>query len=192
MTVHPATQKIETPRLVLREWEETDKEPFARMNADPQVMRYFNSVLSRAESDQFIDRMQEHFRIHGFSFWAVTLKEGGALIGLAGLARPRFEAHFTPCVEIGWRFAPDHWGKGYATEAARAAMAEGFSRFRCTEIVSFTAQDNAPSRRVMERLGMQRDASDDFDHPGLPEGHALRRHVLYRMPQDRWARLIPV
>jgi RimJ/RimL family protein N-acetyltransferase len=192
MTLHPRTEPLRTARLILREWEERDHLPFAAMNADENVMRYFNACLTRAESDDFIRRMQEHFRRHGFSFWAVELKESGELIGLTGLARPKFDAPFTPCVEIGWRFSPAHWGRGYATEAARAALDAGFGAFGLTEIVSFTAVQNTPSQKVMARLGMTHDAADDFDHPNLPAAHVLRRHVLYRMECAVWSRAASV
>lgn len=171
---------IETERLILREWSPADREPFARMNADPEVMRYFPKVLSRDESDAVADHIERKMKLYGFGLWAVDVPGVVSFAGFVGLSVPSFEAAFTPCVEIGWRLAREHQGRGYATEAARAALAFGFDRLRLDEVVSFTVPINAPSLRVMEKLEMTRDPADDFDHPALPVGHPLRRHVLYR------------
>lgn len=172
-------------RVVLRPWRDQDRAAFAAMNADERVMEFFPRRLSRAESDALADSIQAHFATHGFGLWAVEVPGIAPFIGFAGLAVPRFTAAFTPCVEIGWRLAVDHWGKGYATEAARLALAYGFETAGLDEIVSFTTAANARSRAVMERLGMHRDPADDFDHPSLPDGHPLRRHVLYRIGSIR-------
>jgi RimJ/RimL family protein N-acetyltransferase len=172
---------ISTRRLLLRRWCEADREPFAEMNADPEVMEYFPAVLTRRQSDDLIEKIEAGFEVHGFGLWALELKGGGEMIGFVGLAVPEFEAHFAPAVEVGWRLARSAWGHGYATEAARAALRFGFEDTGLTEVVSFTSTGNARSRAVMERLGMTHDSVDDFDHPGLPEGHPLRRHVLYRI-----------
>jgi ribosomal-protein-alanine N-acetyltransferase len=155
--------------------------PFARLNADPRVVRFLPGPLSRAESDARADRIEAHFEEHGFGFWAVELPGITRFVGFIGLAVPRFEAHFTPCIEIGWRLDADHWDRGYATEGARAALDFGFTALGSNEIVSFTVPGNLRSRRVMEKLGMTRSPGEDFDHPILPEGHPLRRHVLYRL-----------
>lgn len=171
---------IRTQRLLLRAWRQEDREPFAAMNADPRVAAFLPSTLTRGESDAFLDQIEAHFEKHGFGLWAVEVVGGESLIGYVGLSVPRFTAHFTPCVEIGWRLAADHWKQGYATEAAESVLAHGFGALGLREIVSFTVPDNWPSRRVMERLAMTHDAADDFDHPLLPIGHPLRRHVLYR------------
>jgi len=171
---------LETERLNLREWRAQDREPFARMNADPAVMEFMPTVLTRAESDALIDRVEAHFAAHGFGPWAAELRETGEFIGYVGLWTPTFEAHFTPCIEIGWRLAKEHWGKGLATEGARAVMEHAFGEVGLKELVSFTSVGNLRSRRVMEKIGMTHDPADDFDHPALPEGHKLRRHVLYR------------
>ena len=170
-----------TERLILRPWRESDREPFALMNADPVVMEFFQACLSRAESDLAVDRVEAHFRQHGFGVFAVELRSEQTFIGFTGLSVPRFEAHFTPCVEIGWRLAKEYWGKGLATEAARAAIKYGFETVGLDEIVSFTVPANVRSRNVMEKLGMTHDPADDFDHPAIPDGHPLRRHVLYRL-----------
>ena len=168
---------LRTARLCLRRWTPSDLEPFAALNRDPEVMRYFPALRDRAESAASVERIEASFEANGFGFWAMELP-GAGFIGFCGLAVPGFTAHFTPCVEIGWRMARAHWGRGYATEAARAALADGFSRCGLAEVVAFTAEGNVPSRRV---IGMARDVAGDFDHPSVPPGHALSRHVLYRI-----------
>jgi ribosomal-protein-alanine N-acetyltransferase len=177
----PTPPTIVTPRLELRPWRDEDLPVFAAMNADPIVMEFFPKPLDRAESDAMVGRIRGHFERRGFGLWAVEVPGVIDFIGFVGLVVPGFEAHFTPCVEIGWRLAREHWGQGYATEAARAALEFGFRRLALEEIVSFTTTANLRSRRVMERIGMTRLPDDDFDHPALPEGHRLRRHILYRI-----------
>ena len=171
---------LRTERLLLRRWRPEDREPFAALNADLRVMEHFPSTLTRAQSDAGADSIEVHFDRHGFGLWAVEVPGVTAFAGFVGLAVPSFEAAFTPCVEIGWRLGADYWGRGYATEAARAALSYGFGTLRLTEIVSFTVPGNIRSIRVMERVNMTRDPHGDFDHPRIPEGHPLRRHVLYR------------
>jgi RimJ/RimL family protein N-acetyltransferase len=151
------------------------------MNADPRVMEHFPKLLSREESDARIDSIEAHFREHGFGAWAVEAPGVAPFIGFLGLTIPQFTAPFSPCVEIGWRLATDFWGRGYATEGARAAVQFGFEQLGLAEIVSFTVPANVRSRRVMEKLGMTHDPAGDFDHPLLPAGHPLSRHVLYRL-----------
>ena len=151
------------------------------MNADPAVMEFFPACLSRVESDLGVDHIQKHFRERGFGLFAAELRGDHSFIGFIGLNVPRFVAHFTPCVEIGWRLAADYWGKGLATEGACAVVHRGFETLSLEEIVAFTIPANLRSRRVMEKIGMTRDPSDDFDHPGLARGHPMRRHVLYRL-----------
>lgn len=172
---------LETERLLLRPWLEADRVPFRRMNADPRVMEFFPSLLSEAESDRGFEGIQDHFRRHGFGLFALALRNDGTFIGFTGLAVPAFESHFTPCVEIGWRLAAEYWNRGFATEAAQAVVRHAFGPLQLEELVSFTVPANLRSRRVMEKLGMTRDAAGDFDHPKIPEGHPLRRHVLYRL-----------
>jgi RimJ/RimL family protein N-acetyltransferase len=172
---------IETERLLLRPWCDTDREPFHRLNADPRVMEFFPAIPTREQSDALVARCQQHFDLHGFTFFAAELRETGDLIGFIGIFHTPFEAHFTPCVEIGWRLAFEHWNRGLATEGARAVLRYGFEQLRLAEIVALTAPDNVRSRRVMEKLGMTRNPADDFDHPRIPEGHPQRRHVLYRV-----------
>jgi ribosomal-protein-alanine N-acetyltransferase len=157
------------------------------MNADPEVMEHFPSVLDRAASDALVERIEAHFAEHGFGAWAVEIQGGEPFIGFVGLNRVGFEAHFTPAVEIAWRLSRDAWGQGYATEAAREACRIAFADLALPELVAFTVPRNTRSRAVMERLGMTHDPRDDFDHPELPEGHPLRRHVLTRLSAERWA-----
>ncbi len=175
------TPTIDTPRLHLRPWREADLPAIAAMNADPIVMKFFPNALDRSESDALSARIRESFARRGFGLWAVEVPKIADFIGFVGLSVPGFSAHFTPCVEVGWRLAHEHWGHGYATEAARAALDFGFARLALDEIVSFTTAANRRSRAVMERIGMTRTPADDFDHPALPDGHPLRRHVLYRI-----------
>ena len=170
-----------TSRLLLRRWRDSDREPFGRINADPRVMEFFPRVLSREESDLLVDQIEEHFEEHGFGLCAAELIEEPSFIGYIGLAVPRFSAHFTPCVEIGWRLAAAHWGRGLATEGAREIVRQAFETLGLEELVSFTVPANVRSRRVMEKLGMTHDPLDDFNHPRLAEGDPLRRHVLYRL-----------
>jgi len=179
MTGEP-TKEHRTGRLRLRQWTAADREPFARLNADALVMKYFSTMLSRATSDALADVIEDHIAQHGWGLWAVEVPGVTSFAGFIGLSRPRFEAPFTPCVEIGWRLGSACWGRGYATEGARAGLTFGFDTLGLREIVSFTTETNLPSRRVMERIGMTHHRDDDFDHPNLPPQHPLRRHVLYR------------
>jgi len=180
---------LKTKRLILRPWKEADLVPFAALNADPKVMEYFPSTLSRKESDSLAHRIQQKFEERGYGMWAVAIPGIADFIGFIGLNnedKSTFPAHFTPAVEIGWRLASTYWGQGYATEGAKAALAYGFETLNLPEIVSFTAVQNMRSRRIMEKIGMHYDPKDDFDHPKLPEGHPLRKHVLYRINQQQW------
>lgn len=185
-TGRTAPVRLRTDRLVLRRWRAEDLEPFAALNADPEVMARFPSTLDRAASDALAETADAHFDEHGFGLWAVEVAGTGRLVGYTGLAVPRFTAHFTPAVEVGWRLARHAWGQGYATEAAAAALDDAFGRVGLAEVVSFTSVGNERSRAVMRRLGMAHDAVEDFDHPGLSPGHWLRRHVLYRLGAATW------
>ena len=177
--------EFETERLRLRQWIESDREPFASLNADPRVMEFFPSILDSAASDAMIDRMQTKIAERGWGFWAVESKQDNQFIGFVGLHIPTAELPFSPCVEVGWRLAFEYWGKGYATEAAQAALKVGFNRLELPEIVSFTAINNHRSSAVMERLGMSRDV-ETFEHSALPPGHTLREHCLYRLSREKW------
>lgn len=174
--------ELRTDRLDLRRWRRRDRRPFARLNADPAVMRHFPATLTRAESNALAERIAAHLEEHGWGLWALEERATGRFLGFTGLAAVPFDAPFTPAVEIGWRLRRDAWGRGFATEAAQAAVEFAFagSGLALAEVVSFTAQVNERSRAVMRRLEMTHDAADDFEHPALPAGHRLRRHVLYR------------
>ena len=175
-------------RVLLRPWRDADRAPFADLNADPAVTRFLPSTLRRAESDQLADRIDAHFAARGFGLWALEVPGRTPFAGFVGLSVPSFEADFTPCVEIGWRLARAHWGRGYATEGARLALRHGFEALSLREIVSFTVPANLPSLAVMARLGMAR-APETFEHPRLPEGHPLRTHVLHRITRGAWSQL---
>jgi ribosomal-protein-alanine N-acetyltransferase len=177
--------ELSTPRLLLRHWRDEDLGPFAALNADAEVMRYFPSALTRPQSDELARYVQGLINVQGWGLWALEVRSGAPFIGFVGLNRPRFDAHFTPAIEVGWRLARPYWGNGYATEAAAVALSYAFDELRVAEVVSFTSVINEPSRRVMQRLGMTRTAADDFDHPNIPDG-PLRRHALYRMTAKRW------
>ncbi len=181
MHEHTPLPHIETERLLLRHWRDSDREPWAAMNADPHVREFFPGLLTREQSDASQDSLNAHITRHGFGFWALEERATGAFIGFTGLLHTAFPARFTPCVEIGWRLAHPAWGKGYATEAARASLDYGFGKLGLASIVSFAVKANMRSRRVMERIGMRRDPDGDFDHPNIPAGNSLRRHVLDRI-----------
>jgi RimJ/RimL family protein N-acetyltransferase len=177
--------EIDTSRLRLRQWCSADREPFAALNSDPRVMEFFPALLSRAESDAIADRCQSLIAERGWGFWAVESKNTGEFIGFVGLHTPTDALPFSPCVEVGWRLDRKHWGKGYATEAARAALRVGFVQLTLSEIVSFTSVGNIRSRAVMERLGMLY-TGETFEHPDVPVGNALRKHCLYRLSRELW------
>lgn len=181
-------KEIRTERLLLRRWRAEDREPFFRLNADPDVLRYFPNTLTREESDAIADRIEAHFEEHGYGPWAVEVPGETPFAGFVGLMVVPPELPFAPAVEVGWRLAREQWGRGYASEAARAAVRYGFECLGLTEIVSFTVPENARSRRVMEAIGMTRIAADDFDNPRVSEGHPLRRHVLYRIHPEGFER----
>ncbi len=188
---------LETDRLILRRWRTEDREPFAALNADPVVTEFLPGPMSRDASDALVERIEAHFNQHGYGLWAVERKDTGEMIGFNGLNTLTFEAHFTPAVEIGWRLARAHWGLGFTTEGARAAL--GLT-FRDTSeggagldaIVSITVPANYRSRNVMEKLGLIQDLAGNFDHPLVPDGHPLEHHVLYRMDRESWRPREPV
>jgi len=174
-----STPQLRSPRALLRQWRESDREPFAELNADPEVMEHFPNVLTRAASDALVDRIIAGMAERGWGLWAVEVRTGD-FAGFVGLNPVTFDAPFAPAVEVGWRLARPYWGQGIATEAARSVLGYAFGPLSLNEVVSFTSTSNLRSQRVMQKLGMQHDPKDDFDHPGLPPGHRLRRHVLYR------------
>jgi len=179
----PPVTTLETARLRLRPWRTTDRAPFAALNADPAVMEHFPAVLDRSASDALAERIDTGLHERGWGLWAVEVPGVTPFAGFVGLAVPRFEAAFTPAVEVGWRLARPWWGRGYAPEAAREVVRFALDDLGLAEVVSFTAEGNVRSRRVMDKIGLVHDPVDDFDHPDLPAGHPLRRHVLYRGPR---------
>lgn len=172
---------MKTNRLHLRRWQEKDLAPFANMNADPRVMEFFPSTLTREQSDALVSKIEQHFEEHGFGLWCVEHIAAKRCIGFVGLAIHTFEAHFTPAVEIGWRLDADFWRQGLAYEAACVVRDAAFNQFGLDEVVSFTAEINIPSQKLMQKLGMTHDPKDDFNHVALPADHRLSRHVLYRL-----------
>jgi ribosomal-protein-alanine N-acetyltransferase len=175
-----------TRRLRLRDWRRSDLAPVAALNSDPRVMAFLPKLLERSESDSLVKRLKDHFAQHGFGWWAVERIDDKRFVGFVGLTVHAADLRFSPCVDVGWRLAQEYWGNGYASEAAQAALAFGFEEKGLDEIVSYTVPANARSRRVMERLGMTRNPQDDFAHPGLPAGHPLQAHVLYRLERAVW------
>lgn len=178
--------ELHTPRLLLRTWRPEDLPGFAALNADPQVMRHFPSVLSRAQSDASARRLQAHFVQHGFGCWVLERHAQPGLLGVLGLQRVDFAAEFAPAVEIAWRVQRAHWRQGYALEAAQAVLAFAFEQLQLEQLLAFTVPANLPSQALMQRLGMQRNPAEDFQHPLLPVGHPLRAHLLYRLRRDSW------
>lgn len=179
----PQIIEIQTERLRLRQWRDADRAPFARLNADPRVMAFFPGVLERAASDALADRIQMLIAERGWGMWAVETIEGAPFIGFVGLNIPDPDLPCSPCVEIGWRLAFSHWGKGYASEAARAVLRVGFDTLHFPEIVAFTALGNHRSRAVMQKLNM-RETGEIFEHPFVPAGSILRRHCIYRLARE--------
>ncbi|MGO1766370.1 GNAT family N-acetyltransferase [Advenella sp. S44] len=177
---------LSTPRLMLRQWLDSDLPAFAALNADPQVMRYFPAVLHRQESDALAARIRHRLDTAPFGLWAMQIDGVTDFAGFLGLSVPSFEASFMPCVEVGWRLARPYWKKGYASEGARAVLDYAFHTLNLPQIVAYTAAVNTPSITLMQRLGMHHCVSNDFAHPALPEGHPLRQHVLYRLTQADW------
>lgn len=179
--------QIFSQRLILRPWQEADRGPFAELSMDRDVMEHLLPFATREASDAWIDRQSSHLSAHGFCFWAVEAKDSQAFVGAVGLVRVSYAAHFTPAVEVGWRIARPFWGRGYAPEAARAALWFGFEDLGLHEVVANAGADNFRSLRMMTKLGMSHDPADDFDHPMVPEGNPLRRQMLYRLTRASWA-----
>ncbi len=179
-------EALRTSRLLLRRWRREDRDPFAAMNADPDVMRFFPRPLTREESDAFVDRIEASFAERGYGLWAVEILDGGRFVGFVGLSDVNPVTPYGGALEVGWRLAAGAWGFGYATEAAAGSLDDALDRLGAEEVVSLTAVVNEPSQAVMRRLGMHRDPADDFDHPVVPEGHPVRPHVLYRISADEW------
>lgn len=180
-----AFKPLETERLLIRQWQPEDREPFAALNADPDVMEFFPNPLSRIESDAMADRIHGLIEEKGYGFWAVDEKSSGSFIGFVGLNEPGYELPFNPCLEIGWRLAKAYWGKGYAPEAAGKALEFAFETLNREEVVSFTTTTNIRSQTVMKKLGFN-NSGQDFDHPALSDGHPLQRHVLFTLSRKTW------
>jgi RimJ/RimL family protein N-acetyltransferase len=181
----PELIEFDTERLRLRQWRDLDQAPFAAINADAQVMQHFPARLDRTQSDALLGELQNHIDHNGWGFWAVEERATAALIGFVGIQIPAPDLPVFPCIEVGWRLAANHWGKGFATEAARGALRVGFDELGLPEIVCFTSIANLRSREVMKRLGM-RDTGQTFEHPHVPEGHPLRKHCLYFLSRKQW------
>lgn len=175
---------LETERLILRTWKECDIDPMAVIDQDPKVCEHLPGIGNREATAAGIEKMTQHYQEHGFGFYAIELKSSLELIGFLGIKIPFFESHFTPAVEIGWRLASNHWNQGYATEGAKAVLAYAFDILKLNEVVSFTVVNNKASRRVMEKIGMQYNPTEDFAHPHLAKGHPLKQHVLYRLSKE--------
>lgn len=180
----PEIPTLRGPRVILRAWRPLDRDAFAAMNADPRVMEFFPRRLTRQDSDAFADRIEAHFARTGFGLWAVEIPGLAEFAGFTGLAPAHPGVPCAPAIEVGWRLAPLAWGRGYASEGGRLALAHAFDALGLKEVVSFTAVLNKPSQRVMQRLGMI--FSGTFEHPAVPDGHPIRPHVLYRITAEEW------
>ena len=176
---------LRTERLLLRPWRDTDLPEFAAQNADPEVRAHFPGTLTREESNASAAKIREHAERHGYGPFAVEIPGVAEFAGFIGLMNIGYQSSFTPAVEIGWRLGRAYWGRGYATEGARAALGFGFETVGLEEIVSVTVPANRRSWTVMERIGLKRDPAEDFDHPDLPDG-PFKRHVLYRIKREDW------
>lgn len=183
---------IETDRLILRPWTPQDLEPFAKINADPRVMEHMLKTLTIEQTRAFIDRINDQIANHGYGLFATALKTSNEFIGYVGLSIPSFETDFTPCTEIGWRLAFHHWGKGYATEAAKEVLKLGFTQYALPEILSWTTPNNFRSRRVMEKLHMTHNPADNFLHPNISLNHPSSLHVLYRITKNDFLKNNPL
>ena len=182
--------ELDTERLRLRQWRTSDLGPFAELNADPRVMEFFPARLDRAASDALALRIEAKIAERSWGLWAAEIRATGEFIGFIGLQPPIAQLPCSPCIEVGWRLAHPYWGKGFATEGARAALRFGFEKLGLDEIVSLTVPANRRSRAVMERLGMQEDKAGTFEHPAIAPDNPLRLHCLYRLSRKRWLELL--
>lgn len=177
--------RLETERLILREWRDADRPLYAEVIGDPIVRRFFPSVGTRDDADIGIDRAIQRLADHGYTMLAVEHKADGAFVGMLGMApfsdETRLAIPSHPRVEIGWQLDRKFWGHGFAPEGAQAMLDYAWSVLNLPEVVAITYRGNLPSRRVMEKLGMRHEPADDFEHPGVAAGHYLRPHVLYRI-----------
>lgn len=177
---------LHTQRLILRPWYPADLVEFAKINADPKVMEFYERTLTQTESDALAEKIQREFAERGYGFWAVEVPHVAPFIGYIGLNYWNLEMPFAPCIDVGWRVSSHYWGQGYATEGAKAAIRYGFEHFSFAEIVSMATANNLRSHRVMQRLGMITDPLEDFHHPKLPQDHPLSKRVLYRLSYQQW------
>lgn len=178
---------VTTERLILRHWQDSDLDAFHRLNSDERIMHFFPFRRDRNEASEVLIRFRTTIARDGFGWAAVTLRDSGEVIGFAGLARVNFETEFNPAIEIGWRLMPEHWGKGYASEAARSLLSHGFSDLGLDRIVAFAVPANTASTAVMQRIGMRPEPKFDFDMPGFPDELAhMRRHVFYEITRHEW------
>lgn len=175
---------LETEHLILRSWKEEDREPYFHINQDPKVIECLLGPLTEQQVDLFIEAMNKQQHDRNYTLWAVEEKATGGMMGFIGLNYVEWEAPFTPAVEIGWRLGSEYWGKGYATEGAKAVLEYGFEQLGLQEIVSFTVPANKRSQRVMEKIGMMREEKGDFCHPKLMADHPLSRHILCRLKRQ--------
>lgn len=178
---------LQTDRLILRQWTAQDRVQFAKINSDPEVMKYYPETLSSEASNAMADKIEDLINTQGWGFWALELKQDSKFIGFTGLHKPHYELPITPCVEIGWRLAKEHWGKGYATEAGRAALNTAFSTLQLPEVYSFATITNSLSIAVMQRLNMK-NMHSNFDHPVMPSTSPLKEHCLYKISHSQWAK----
>jgi len=185
---------LASPRIQLRQWQDSDRAPFAAMVADPEVMRHFPATLNRQECDAWLDRTMQKINERGWGFWAIDYLAGAGsapqFAGFTGLNIPEPELPIGPCVEVGWRLAPSFWGLGLASEAARLSLRVGFESLGLDEVVAVTTLRNTPSRAVMQRLGMLESPADEFDHPAFPADSPERRCCVYRLSRARWRELV--
>lgn len=181
-----APLELRTPRVLLRQWKDSDSDAWAAMNADPQVRRYFPGVLNRTEAQGEADRIRAAIAQRGWGMWALEIPGVHPFAGFVGLNLPGFEAPWMPAVEVGWRLAANTWHQGYASEGARAALDFAFTQLDLPQVVAMSVPTNAPSHAVMQRIGMLRDTAGDFDHPRVPNDSPLKRHLLHRISQAQW------
>lgn len=180
--------EVKTNRLILRQWRKTDFDMFAQMNSSNTVMQFYPDIMTKKQSDEFAQRNLNNIAINGWGFWAIEIPTVSNFIGFVGLNQPSYELPFSnnqSVIEIGWRLSENYWGRGYATEAAQAALDIGFKQLQFTEIISFASLLNQPSIRVMEKIKMQ-NTNNDFMHPKIPDGHQLQRHCLYSITKENW------
>ncbi len=186
LRTYPSPIELRTPRVLLRQWKDSDIDAWAAMNADPRVRQYFPGVLTRADAQGEAERIRTAIAQRGWGLWALEVPGIHAFAGFVGLSLPGYEAPWMPAVEIGWRLTPSAWHQGYATEGAAAALHFAFTQLELPQVVALSVPNNVPSHHVMDRIGMVRDVTADFDHPRVPSDSPLRRHILHRITPEQW------